>query len=100
METNKKVNKQFAYFLISGIYLLFVLISLVWFAYTSWQIILWVISFNEQYSWWVRIPIILIVTPITMAVTLIGALPLFWLDKIKRNKNSWLGNLYKLIDEK
>lgn len=27
------------------------------------------------------------------------ALPLFWLGKIKRNKNSWLGNLYKLIDE-
>lgn len=95
-----RANKLFAYFITTVIYLSLCVFFLAWFSYTGLEFWLWALSIGSPYSWWIRVPIILVSTLIMLAITFIGAIPLFWIDKIKRQKKGWLGKLYLLTDEK
>ncbi len=53
----------------------------------------------QQWSWLLKIPILLVFGGLVTLVSLIAALPLFWLDKVKKRKKGLLGNYYLAIEQ-
>jgi hypothetical protein len=94
-----KIKNLLSHLITKGVHLFFMAFALIWISYTSFPLILWASELSRLFSWYLKIPIIIFFAVVSCALSIVGAMPLFWLDRVKIKKNGWLGNLYKQIAE-
>ena len=57
------------------------------------------LNYTQQWSWLLKIPILLVFGGLVTLLSLLAAIPLFWLDRVKKHKKGWLGNYYLAIEQ-
>ena len=93
------LKKIISHVITKGLHLLLVIFFLIWIAYTALPLILWASEFIKPLSWVLKVPIFVFSTIVVCILSIIGGLPLFWLDKVKEKKIGWIGDLYKEIED-
>lgn len=91
-------EKIFAHLITKGVYLLFCVSYVFWLSFTWFPLLDWTIYFAKPYSWFVRLPVFLCFGIASTMIVLVGAIPLFWLDKVKRKRKGWLGSLFLQLE--
>lgn len=93
-----KTKTIFAFFVYYGFYVAFVGAGIVFLSYAYFPVMDWVLEFAKSQSWFIRLLIFFCFAVLTLPLVVIGSLPVFWLDSVKRNKIGWLGSLISKLE--